>query len=59
MKTLTEIQLSETRLALYEALIKLDKIKSKLISDEKVSKKEILKIIDGVNKWKKSLNKCN
>lgn len=50
MKTLTEIQLSETRLALYEALIKLDRIKTKLISDEKVSKKEILKIIDGGEK---------
>lgn len=46
MKTLTEIKLSETRLALYEALVKLDKIKIKLVSDEKVSKKEILKIIE-------------
>lgn len=45
MKTLTEIELSKTRLALYEALIKLDKIKAKLISDEKISKKELLKII--------------
>lgn len=50
MKTLTEIELSKTRLALYEALIKLDKIKTKLISDKKVSKNEILKIIDGGNK---------
>lgn len=50
MKTLTKRQLSETRLALYEVLVKLDKIKSKLISDEKVSKKDILKIIDGGNK---------
>ena len=47
MKTLTEIKLSETRLALYEALVKLDKIKSKLVSDEKISKQEILKIING------------
>lgn len=47
MKTLTEIKLSETRLALYDALVKLDKIKAKLISDEKISKKEIIKIIDG------------
>jgi len=46
MKTLTEIQLSETRLALYDALVKLDKIKNKLLSDTKVSKQEILKIID-------------
>lgn len=46
MKTLTEIQLSETRLVLYEVLKKLDKIKIKLLSDEKVSKKELLKIID-------------
>ena len=50
MKTLTEIKLSNTRLALYETLVKLDKIKTKLISDEKVSKQEILKIIDGGNK---------
>lgn len=50
MKTLTEIKLSETRLALYETLVKLDKIKNKLLSDTKVSKKEILKIIDGENK---------
>lgn len=50
MKTLTEIQLSNTRLALYEVLVKLDKIKTKLLSDEKVSKKELLKIIDGGNK---------
>lgn len=49
MKTLTEIQLNETRLALYEVLVKLDKIKAKLISNEKVSKKELLKIIDGGN----------
>lgn len=49
MKTLTEIKLSETRLALYDALVKLDKIKNKLLSDEKVSKQEILKIIDGGN----------
>lgn len=47
MKTLIEIQLTETRLALYETLIKLDKIKTKLISGEKVTKQEILKIIDG------------
>ena len=33
MKTLTEIKLSETRLALYEALVKLDKIKIKLVSN--------------------------
>ena len=46
MKTLTEIKLSETRLALYEVLKKLDTIKIKLVSDEKVSKQEILKIID-------------
>lgn len=46
MKTLTEIKLSETRLALYDALVKLDKIKNKLLSDTKVSKQEILKIIE-------------
>ncbi len=46
MKTLIEIKLSETRLALYNALVKLDKIKQKLINDEKVSKNEIIKIID-------------
>ena len=45
--TLTEIKLSNTRLALYEALVKLDKIKTKLVSDEKVSKQELLKIING------------
>lgn len=43
---LTEIQLKETRLALYDVLKKLDKIKIKLMQD-KVSKKELLKIIDG------------
>jgi hypothetical protein len=46
MKTLTEIKLSNTRLALYDALVKLDKIKTKLLSNEKVSKKELLKIIE-------------
>ena len=46
---LTEIQLKETRLALYDLLVKLDKIKIKLMQD-KVSKKELLKIIDGDNK---------
>lgn len=38
-----------TRLALYDVLVKLDKIKNKLLSDTKVSKQEILKIIDGGN----------
>ena len=46
---LTDIQLKETRLALYDLLVKLDKIKIKLMQD-KVSKKELLKIIDGDNK---------
>lgn len=43
--TLTEIKLRNTRLALYETLVKLDKIKMILQSDDKVSKQEILKII--------------
>lgn len=44
-----KLQLKETRLIAYELMKKLDKIKIKLVSDEKVSKKDILKIIDGGN----------
>lgn len=44
---LEEIKLRETRLALYEVLIKLDKIKKLLLDNSKISKKQLLKIIDG------------
>ena len=44
-----KLQLKETILIAYELMKKLDKIKIKLVSDEKVSKKDLLKIIDGGN----------
>lgn len=44
--TLEKIKLSQTRLALLDVAIRLDKIKQLMLSKNKVSKKEVLKIID-------------
>ena len=43
-----KMQNRELQKIIFEALNKLDKIKNKLVSNDKVSKKDILKIIDEV-----------
>ena len=43
-----KLQNKELQKMYLEALNKLDKIKNKLVSNDKVSKKEIIKIIDEV-----------
>lgn len=52
MKNIIEIdmlkkELKDTQKMVFEALNKLDKIKNKLVSNGKVSKQDIIKIIDG------------
>ena len=42
-----KLELRETQKMYLEVLNKIDKIKIKLTSEEKVSKKDILRIIDG------------
>jgi len=42
-----KLELKEIQKMFYEILFKLDQIKIKLTSNEKVTKKDIIKIIDG------------
>ena len=46
-KEMLKFQLEQTQKLLYDTLFRLDQIKMKVTGNEKVSKKEILNIIDG------------